>query len=155
MSTFEKRSQIAASPDRVFAFHELPDALERLTPPWMHAKVLRKDRGLLVGVRVEIETRIGPIKRRLLAEHVAYEKGRMFRDRQVRGPFAKWEHTHSMVPDGQGGCWLTDHVEYELPFGILGRLSGGWFARRQLDRLFAYRHQVTKAWCESPTPATA
>jgi len=31
---FTKESVIRATPERVFAFHELPDAFERLMPPW-------------------------------------------------------------------------------------------------------------------------
>ena len=148
MPVYEKRSRIAAAPERVFAFHELPDALERLTPPWMQQHVLHKDPGLEVGVRVVLDAWLGPFTQRFEAEHIACEKGRMFRDRLNKGPFAKWEHTHLMEPDGEGGTWLTDHVEYELPFGVFGRMAGGWIARRELDRMFDYRHDVTRKWCE-------
>jgi hypothetical protein len=37
---FIKESIIRASPEKVFAFHELPDALARLTPPWENARVI-------------------------------------------------------------------------------------------------------------------
>lgn len=39
---FIKESIIKAPPERVFAFHELPDALERSIPPWEKAKVIQK-----------------------------------------------------------------------------------------------------------------
>jgi ligand-binding SRPBCC domain-containing protein len=148
MPIFEKRSRIAATPERVFAFHEAPDALERLTPPWEKARVVEKTGGIEAGARVVLEAWIGPIKTRWVAEHTRYEKGRMFHDSQRSGPFRRFEHTHLMEPDGSGGCWLTDRIEYELPLGKLGEIGGGWIARRKLERMFAYRHDVTKRACE-------
>ena len=149
MTVFEKRTRIEASPARVFAFHERPDALALLTPPWEHTRIISKDPGLAVGVRTELETRIGPLRQRIVAVHVAYEQGRMFRDEMEEGPFARWTHTHSMDAAPEGGCWLVDHVEYALPLGALGALGGGWFVRRKLERLFAFRHEVTKKTCEA------
>jgi ligand-binding SRPBCC domain-containing protein len=72
----------------------------------------------------------------------------MFHDSQRSGPFRRFEHTHLMDPDGAGGCWLTDRIEYELPFGKLGEIGGGWIARRKLERMFEYRHDVTRRACE-------
>ena len=39
---FIKESIIKATPEKVFAFHELPDAFERLMPPWENANVIQK-----------------------------------------------------------------------------------------------------------------
>ena len=149
MPVFEKRTRILASAARVFAFHEAPDAHERLTPAWSGQRILQPAGSLAVGSRAIVEVRIGPVKQILVAEHTAYEPGRMFRDRQVSGPFAKWEHTHLIEPDGEDAAFLVDHIEYELPFGILGRIFGDWIARRQLARLFEFRHRTTKEACES------
>ena len=148
MPIFEKRTRIAAPPGEVFAFHELPDALERLTPPFEEVRVIEKTPGIKAGARVVMETKIGPVPARWVAEHTAYDEGRMFKDRQIKGPFAKWEHTHLFEPDGEGGSWLIDRIDYELPLGALGRIFGGGFARRKLERLFEFRHRVTKEACE-------
>jgi ligand-binding SRPBCC domain-containing protein len=151
MPTFEKRTRIAAPPEQVYAFHERPDALRLLLPPWEHARLIEKTPGLGVGARTVIETRVGPFMQRIVAEHTACEPGRMFQDRMIRGPFARWLHTHTMDPDGEGGSWLVDHIEYTLPLGILGQIGGGAFVRRKLERMFAFRHAVTKRACEPAT----
>ena len=39
---FIKQSVIRSTPELVFAFHELPDALERLMPPWETANVIKR-----------------------------------------------------------------------------------------------------------------
>lgn len=55
---FVKESLIRATPERVFAFHELPDALARLTPPWERTRVVSAAPDLRVGSRAVVETRL-------------------------------------------------------------------------------------------------
>jgi ligand-binding SRPBCC domain-containing protein len=145
---FKKESVIRASAERVFAFHEAPDAFERLQPPWQETEIVRPPASLEVGTRVVLRVKVGPFWQTMVAEHVEYEPGRMFADRLVEGPFAKWLHRHIVTPRGDHECVLTDDIEYELPLGVLGRVFGGWFARKNLERLFEYRHQVTREACE-------
>lgn len=146
---FRKESVIAASAARVFAFHEEPDAIASLQPPWMKSRIVQPPTSLAVGTQVIIEVSFGPLHNRIVAEHIAYEPGRMFRDRMVSGPFAKWEHTHLVEPLTDATCTLVDDIEYELPLGRLGALFGGGIARKQLERLFEFRHDVTRRRCEA------
>ena len=55
---FIHESVIRATPDRVFAFHELPDALPRLTPPWERGHVVALPRSLQVGEQTVVEIRV-------------------------------------------------------------------------------------------------
>ncbi len=143
---FLKRTRFPVSAERLFAWHAEPDALERLTPPWEHARVVRRTGTIRdIGSRVEIRVRIGPLWRTWISEHTAYDEGRMFRDIEIKGPFARWEHTHRFEPDGPSACYLEDRVEYALPLGALGKLVAGRYVRRKLDRLFTYRHEFTAA----------
>jgi ligand-binding SRPBCC domain-containing protein len=143
---FIKRTRFPVSAEQLFAWHAEPEALERLTPPWEHARVIRRTGTIRdIGSRVEIRVRIGPLWRSWISEHTAYEEGRMFRDIQIKGPFARWEHTHIFEPDGPHACYLEDRVEYALPLGALGRIVAGRYVRRKLDRLFKYRHEFTAA----------
>ncbi len=148
MPIFEKRTRIAAPAEVVYAFHDRPEALTLLIPPWEPARVVEKTPGLDVGVRAVVEVTIAGRAHRLVAEHTACEPGRMFRDEMKSGPFRRWVHTHSMEPDGEGGSWLCDRIEYELPLGALGQLAAGAFVRRKIKKMFDYRHEVTKRACE-------
>ncbi len=150
---FVKESEIAASAAEVFAFHEAPDAFARLQPPWQRTEILVPPSSLAIGTRVVLRTKVGPFWQTIEAEHVDYQAGVMFADRMNRGPFARWLHRHVITPRGPHACTLTDDIDYALPFGWLGRLVGGGFARRQLVRLFDYRHAVTRAACERPRPS--
>jgi ligand-binding SRPBCC domain-containing protein len=146
---FVREIRIHASAATVFAFHEAPDAFARLQPPWQRSEVVVPPTSLAVGTRVVVRVKVGPVWQTIEAEHVEYEPGRMFADTMVKGPFRHWLHRHIVTPVSDTECTLTDDVSYALPFGPLGALFGGWFARRELDRLFDYRHEVTRKACES------
>jgi len=62
MPIFEKRVHIQAPSEVVFGFHERPDALERLRPPWENARVVERNGGLQKRARAVIMANIGPIK---------------------------------------------------------------------------------------------
>jgi ligand-binding SRPBCC domain-containing protein len=141
--TFVRRSRINASADVVYAWHALPGALERLTPPGEHVQVIEKTGGIERGARVVLQFGRWPFQRRWTAEHQDFAEGRYFSDVQVSGPFAYWMHTHTFEPDGPSACFLEDRVEYALPFGFVGRWCAGWYVRRMLAKLFEYRHAVT------------
>jgi ligand-binding SRPBCC domain-containing protein len=79
---------IEAPPERVFAFHELPDAVARLTPQWIRARVLAQPASLRPGTRTILDIRIAPfLWIRNEAVHTIYEPPFLFADRQERGPF--------------------------------------------------------------------
>jgi ligand-binding SRPBCC domain-containing protein len=146
---FEKRTHIEAPAEAVYAFHDRPEALTLLIPPWEPARVIEKTPGLGVGVRAVVEVKVGGTAHRFVAEHTACEPGRMFRDEAKSGPFKRWVHTHTMEPDGEGASWLVDRIEWELPLGFLGQLAAGSFVERKITKMFDYRHDVTKRACEA------
>ena len=146
---FVKETFIRAAPERVFAFHELPDAFERLIPPWEKVKVIQKAKISEIGSRTIIETKIlGPFKARWVAEHTAYDPPRMFEDVQISGPFRKWRHRHIVKP-AEGGAILRDEVEFQPPVPIFGPLAAPIAITPKLEKMFAYRHDVTRKWCET------
>ena len=149
MRHFVKESRIAAAPNLVFAFHESPGALEKLTPPWEKVTVVESPTSLKPGTRAVLRTRIGLLPVEWIAEHTEYEPGRMFADQQVHGPFAYWYHRHWFLDDGQGGTLLRDEVDYRPPLGLAGELLGARFLDSKLKKLFDYRHEVTRRLVES------
>ncbi len=148
---FIKETIIKASPERVFAFHELPDAFERLMPPWEKADIIQKADISVIGSQAIIEQKIfGLIPSRWVAEHTKYDPPRMFEDIQLSGPFSSWRHQHIVLPHNDGAI-LRDEIEYEPPMWIFGRIAAPFAVVPKLEKMFEYRHQVTKKWCESET----
>src|SRR5215213_10993932 len=145
---FVKESIVRAAPERVFAFHLLPDAIERLIPPWENARIIQKADISRTGSRAIIEQKIfGLFPSRWIAEHTRYEPPRMFEDVQISGPFASWRHQHIVLPHADGAC-LRDEIEYEPPLSFLGSLAAPFVIVPKLEKMFEYRHEVTRRWCE-------
>jgi ligand-binding SRPBCC domain-containing protein len=139
---FVRRTAMPVPAADVYAFHARPDALERLIPPWERIRVLVPPTSLAAGTRVRIRQWVGPVPIVIEAVHRSCHPGVSFVDEMVRGPFARWVHEHRFEAVEPNASWLVDNVEYELPFGALGALAGRLVERR-LERMFAYRHQVT------------
>jgi len=145
---FVAESVIRAPAERVFAFHELPDAVARLTPPWAGSRVVEQPTSLEKGTRTIVDIRVLPlIWIRAVLEHSGIERPIWFEDRQLSGPFRSWRHMHRVVAE-DGQARLVDAIDFELPFEPWSRWLAGRLAVRRLERLFAYRHEVTRAWCE-------
>jgi uncharacterized protein (TIGR01777 family) len=147
-TTIERSVHLPWPVETVFAWHERPGALERLTPPWEHAEIVERTGGLEDGARVVI--RIGsPVSVRWVARHRDYERNRQFVDEQVEGPFARWVHHHGFEPDGPDACVLTDRIEYTPPLGVVGGLCAPHLIRPRLEHLLGYRHEVLRRDLES------
>jgi uncharacterized protein len=151
-NVFVAASRMQASAEALFRWHAEPGALERLTPPWERMEMIERAAGIRDGDRGAMWIYMGPLRLRWTFEHSGYIEGRQFRDVQTSGPFRRWEHTHLFIPEGAEACRLEDRIEYELPFGILGKLLGGWLVRRKLTRVFEYRHRVTAEAMRSKRP---
>lgn len=152
---YVKQTRINAPPDAVFRFHESPDALSHLIPPWENMKMVESAGSLQPGSRVVLRGSLGGIPIQWIAIHTEYDPPHLFADRQESGPFASWYHRHRFIDDGQGGTLLRDEVEYAVPLGVIGRWLGGWLVRRKLEAMFAYRHEKTRSLIESGEWASA
>jgi ligand-binding SRPBCC domain-containing protein len=145
---FVWESLIKATPERVFSFHEQPDALIRLMPPWESVSVLQQANIADVGARTIVEAKVlGPFKTKWISQHTVYEPPRVFEDIQVKGPFRRWRHRHVVTAHANGAV-LRDEIDYEPPLGLLGRLVAPVLIQKRLQRLFDYRHEVTRNFCE-------
>jgi uncharacterized protein (TIGR01777 family) len=142
-ATFEMSSHLATSPEAAFAWHARPGALERLTPPWERVDVLQRA-PLAPGTRVVLRVH-SPLPQRWVAEHREVETGAAFRDVQVEGPFAEFDHRHLFSADDGGGCRYEDRIAFRLPLGALGHAVAERFVRAKLQRAFRYRHRTVRA----------
>ncbi len=153
--TYIKQTLIRAPVERVFSWHAQKGAILRLTPAWAPLKLVsRKGSGIDKGVKVVFKIRLFGLSMTWEAEHIEHDPNRLFRDRQTKGPFAFWQHSHRFSPEPDGSTLMTDEIEFKLPFGLLGRPFYG-FARKELERMFSYRHRVLKRGLERIDPATA
>ena len=146
---FIKRTKMNVPVETLFSWHTREGAILRLTPPWAPMKMISRTMdGIGKGVRVKFKLNFFKIPMIWESEHIEYIENQLFKDRQVKGPFAKWEHTHRFIPDGKTGCIMEDRVEFKLPFGILSRPFYN-FVLKKIKKMFDYRHRVLKTDLES------
>ena len=138
---------LPANPVSAFDYHERPGALNRLIPPWETVTIESSDRSLKPGSRVVLKTSVGGVPLRWVAEHTEYDPPNLFADRQISGPFETWNHQHRFETRERANSdhpsQLIDQIDYRLPLGALGDFFGSVKARRTIEAMFAYRHQVT------------
>jgi ligand-binding SRPBCC domain-containing protein len=160
---FETSQWVPFPVELVFAFFTNPANLPFLMPQSLRTRIedariqpppprpladdpTRRFKSVAAGVGSEILISFYPVpwvSRRLswMAAITEFEWNSHFCDAQVRGPFAVFHHRHGIeaeVRDGEEGTLVSDVIEFELPFGMLGRL-GAAFVRGNLKRSFAYR----------------
>ncbi|MBD2040398.1 SRPBCC family protein [Microcoleus sp. FACHB-672] len=150
MLHFKHSSLIDAPVEVVWSFHERPDILQLLTPPWQPVQIIRREGGLDVGAISEFRLWLGPIPVRWVARHTECDKNRLFTDRQIEGPMESWTHRHHFIEEN-GKTRLTDAIDFELPGGMLAELVLGWWVDLRLKDMFSYRHKVIKRECEKQT----
>jgi len=148
--------------DEVWSFFSTAANLASLTPP---EQGLRIDEGgvtpIFTGHRVQISVApFGPFRTRwtTLIEDVVSpnEQGEdaWFRDIQLNGPFARWDHLHAFRAIPGGGVAVMDRVGYALPMGRPGAWLAGRWVDRQISALFAYRReQLRNRFGEVQLPA--
>ena len=137
-----RRQHVERPPDEVFAFFAAARNLEQITPPWLRFEVLTEEPvEMAVGALIDYRLHLHGVALGWTSQIEVWEPGRQFVDRQLRGPFGLWHHRHRIQPEGMGTLVLDD-VHYAIPFGAFGELAHGLFVGRDLERIFAYRHDA-------------
>jgi ligand-binding SRPBCC domain-containing protein len=149
MTIFERSFDLAATLDEVWNFHSDPAALARITPKPLNVAVEICDYPVTEGSRVNLRLSVGPISVRWNSVISEFKPMERFSDAQVphQGPFQRWKHTHSFTSI-DGGTRVTDHVEYEMPLGALGRIADVIGGRRMIASMFNARSRATRILLE-------
>lgn len=115
MATFTRTSTFPASPETVCAWFARPGALTRATPHWAGAVAQEADPhtpGSRAHLKTALPSTAGLITLPWTAEHTAASENG-FTDRQVRGPFASWQHVHDFL-ETPNHTVMRDTVNFEL-----------------------------------------
>jgi ligand-binding SRPBCC domain-containing protein len=149
--------------EQVFFFFADPRNLPRIMPPSTGTRIEQltlvapapasrshKAADHLAGVGSEIVTSFRvvpslPLRRRWVARITEFEWNHHFADVQAEGPFRSWLHRHELsaeVKDGIAGTRVCDRIEYQIGYGIFGRIAQRLFVDRQMRATFAHRQSV-------------
>ena len=144
-STLIKKSTMPVSVEKLANWHNSPGAFGRIQPPWESAKLVKKAKSIADNLEEHIQIKLGPLKKNWIARYHDVIPNQQFCDVQVEGPFKYWDHKHVFKPVDSDTSELVDDVTYKEPLGLIGRFLGGRVIKNKLQRMFKYRHEVTKA----------
>ena len=142
-SLFERSVRLDASTAEVYAFHEDPRNITKISPPSL--KVERVECGVPASAGDEFRLCIRQFG--LPLEWIGFWEEAVPHERLVDGarksPFRHWRHHHLFATDGDGTV-MTDRVEYALPFGVIGLLLDMTVMRVVFTAMFIARHRATR-----------
>lgn len=125
--------------DEVFAFFADAMNLQRITPPFLHFRVLTPPPiAMAKGSRIDYRIALHGIPIRWRTEITAWEPPFRFIDEQLKGPYSLWRHEHTFRAEG-GGTRCDDHVIYDAPGGPL---IHALLVRPDLERIFRFRQRT-------------
>lgn len=143
--TLQRESLIDQPRSAVFDFFSKAENLERITPPWLRFRILTPPPiEMRRGATIPYQLRVRGIPVKWLTEIERWDPPCEFVDVQVKGPYKLWRHTHRFF-EVEGGTRIVDVVEYDLPFGPLGRLAHWLRIAHDLSDIFDYREQRVRA----------
>ena len=138
----EREQWLPQPPERVFEFFADARNLEEITPRWLGFRVVTPEPiEMGEGTPLDYRLRVRGLPMSWHTRIDVWDPPRRFVDRQVRGPYRYWHHTHAFSPHGDGTV-MRDAVRYALPLGPLGELAHATLIRRDLERIFDFRHET-------------
>jgi uncharacterized protein (TIGR01777 family) len=140
--------------DEVFPFFSDAYNLEKITPDFLRFNVLKVTPETVgEGTKIDYKLVLRGVPLRWQSVIEEWVPGKKFVDRQVKGPYSVWHHTHEFEP-ARGGTILRDRVRFAVPLGALGDVVAGSFVMGDVRKIFAYRHQKIEEMFGTAAPGS-
>jgi ligand-binding SRPBCC domain-containing protein len=161
MNALTQSIVIAAPIESLFSFHLDPHNLPLVMPSWQKVVDLQVPPEMRPGAEIALAVRTyGFLQHwRVVWEEIRPPAGSPATARLVdaarQSPFASWRHCHEFR-EVEEGVEMTDHLEYGLPSGFLGKIARPLVAK-EIEILFRFRQKRTKDLLEElhPRPASS
>jgi ligand-binding SRPBCC domain-containing protein len=144
MHQFKTEQFLRIDKSKAWDFFSSPKNLSLITPPEMDFKILSTLDGEDIFEGMKIDYTVKPlfgIAVRWQTEICKVQNQEYFTDRQAKGPYKIWEHTHTFS-ELNDGILMHDVVNYKLPFGFIGRLLNSILVKRKIESIFEYRKKT-------------
>lgn len=87
-------------------------------------------------------------KRIFTSKIVAMELKTFFCDEMIKGDFKSFRHEHHFKPV-ENGTIMIDLLEFESPYGALGRFVNKYYLKRYIEKFLEKRNNVIKEYAET------
>lgn len=136
---------VSATAEELFRFHENPENIPCIAPASLRVREVACERTARTGGVFKIQaSQFGlPIRWTGMWERVEVPAALV--DTALESPFVVWHHSH-LFEAVDGGCRMTDRVEFLLKGGIAGWLVSRIAMPIVFAGMFRARHAATKRW---------
>jgi ligand-binding SRPBCC domain-containing protein len=100
-----------------------------------------------LGDKITWEARHFGLKQRLTVEITKFNRPYFFEDVMLKGAFSRMRHEHYFETNGNKTV-MTDKFQYEVPFGIFGRMFDNLILKNYMTKFLAARNNVMKSIVE-------
>jgi ligand-binding SRPBCC domain-containing protein len=139
-----RHSFIVKSPiERVWHFYTDVKHLEIITSKQIDLKITNTTSpNIIQGQEIWCNGKIIAKRRITWHSKITFLKPHEYVDEMLDGPFKKWRHVHKFHNIDEKQTQVIDEIEFELPYGVLGKLFEG-YAYKQLQQTFEHRKVAT------------
>jgi ligand-binding SRPBCC domain-containing protein len=146
MNRFEYSFIVKRRIEDVWKLYTDINHLKIITPPEIAIKI-ESDTPITEGAEIKLSGKL--VRSSSWKARIAYCRPYEYVDEMVDGPFRTWKHLHRFISQNDG-TQVYDVVDYELPFGLLGKLVDRIYVRMKIRRIFEYRRRATINALENP-----
>jgi ligand-binding SRPBCC domain-containing protein len=118
--------------------------LSVITPPEMDFRILSNLDEIDIYEGMLIDYTVKPlfgIKLKWQTEIIKVNKPKSFVDRQLKGPYKMWQHTHTFSQI-KAGILMQDEVIYQIPYGIFGEIANWLMVKKKITNIFSFRRDT-------------
>jgi ligand-binding SRPBCC domain-containing protein len=149
MTTIELKVEIKATRDVCFDLSRSIDVHQLTTKHTNEKAVGGVTRGLIdEGEWVKWQATHFMIPQTMTVQIKEMKPFRYFIDEMIQGPFKWMKHQHSFEAN-HGKTIMSDKFEYEVPFGIAGKLFDKLVLKKYMTNLLKHRNETIKNLAES------
>lgn len=144
MHKYSTQQFLPISIGEAWDFFSSPKNLALITPPELDFKILSmvEKSGIFEGQQIDytVKPLFGiPLKWKTEIGKTSFHC--FFTDKQLKGPYKVWVHTHTFSAQ-DNGVLMKDEIVYKLPFGFVGKWMNKLFVRKKIEAIFEYRRKT-------------
>lgn len=143
---------IEAPIEEVCSFHTDTQNLPLITPPWIDVTIVSMDTPMKQNSQVELRIKRFGIPTLWKMKIDKLDCPHEVVDEMISGPFNHFRHERKFISLSDAVTQMDETITLELPFGFVGRLFFA-FIQKDMNKMFAYRHQATKAYFKNKKDA--
>lgn len=149
MTTIELKVEIKATRDVCFDLSRSIDVHKLSTRPSNEEAIGGCTSGLIEeGEWVKWRAKHFFIPQALTVQIKEMKEFRYFVDEMIQGPFKSMKHEHHFSAE-HGKTVMSDKFQYEVPFGVFGKLFDRLILKRYMKNLLVKRNETIRQLAES------